>query len=110
MTDDEEKIVPKWANIKQYLEDNNYDLEDQDWGEVKAVIKELDVMQRNKMNHYLQKRMNRPECIARLIKRQKEAVEFLDDATFDLIKEQRENQRKINRPLYLGYQESSDLE
>jgi ABC-type Fe3+-citrate transport system substrate-binding protein len=108
--EEEEKIVPKWANIKQYLEGNDYILDEEDWGEVKAVIKSLDVMERNKMNHDIQKRMNEPECIARLIKKQKEAIKFLDDMTPELVEQQKEIQRKTNLPLFLGYQESSGLE
>jgi ABC-type Fe3+-citrate transport system substrate-binding protein len=108
--DEEEKIIPRWANIKQYLEANDYNLDEEDWGEVKAVIKSLDVMERNKMNHDIQKQMNEPQCIARLIEKQKEAVKFLDGMTPELMERQKELQRKTNLPLYLGYQESSDLE
>lgn len=100
----------KWSAIKQYIEDNNYDLDKRDWGEVRLKVKQLDVLERCLMNKDVQKMLNTDECIKKLIKKQKKYIMCLDEVTKELMLKQREMQRKTNRPLCLDCLRSSDPE
>jgi hypothetical protein len=108
--EEEKEIKVKWANIKQYLEDNDYDLDGQDWGEVRSKVKQLDTIERSLMNRDIQKMLNTPDCIEKLVEKQKEYAECLDEITSELMGRQREIQKQTNRPLYLDYLKSSDPE
>lgn len=76
---DEEDITWKWKDIKQYLEENEYDLDPQDWGEVAEKIRTLDYIEYGQMNKDMMKILSSKEWVDKLIKKQKDALKIMGE-------------------------------
>jgi hypothetical protein len=84
----------KWNSIKKYMEENNYDFDQKEWGEIREKIGSLRGVERNRMQMDIAKRFDDEEKFKKI-----KQIQFKKSKLSDI---ELDSMIKLQRKKYLG--------
>jgi len=90
-------VEPKtWEEVKQYIKEVQDDLGDEDWGEIRYIIKKMSPEERAKMLNETAKYAQKDSTIAELREKQIGGLELYEDESFmEALKQKQREDRGI---------------